>query len=163
MKTLARVLLVITATLVCATLIRKWCVRPVSCNVAMTEISAATFASNDLRGDYAREQRVEANLARLHELEPQCRTDVRLYVLMAGNESIAGRHDAAVHEYERALTIDRRPEIYIEMGNELIQLGRTDDAVESFVTAARFSPGTLDAITSEEVARRVRLRLAQKR
>lgn len=156
-----RVLLIAITALFCAWALREWCLRPYACDVAMTEITASTSAVDDLRGDYARVQRAEHNIARLHALETQCRTDLRLYVLLGGNESVAGRHEQAVSAYEKALTLDRRPEIYIALAAELLQLGRIDDAVASYVTAGRFSPGTFDAIPSDELTRRVREELQQ--
>ncbi|HEX7830499.1 MAG TPA: hypothetical protein VF787_12635 [Thermoanaerobaculia bacterium] len=162
MKLVLRVIIIGITAFACAWALREWCWIPYTCNVAISEITASTAASDNLRGEYAKVQRAEANLARLRELEPHCRTDVRLYMLLAGNEALAGQPQNAVHNYELALTIDRRPEIYIALAEQLILLGRIDEAVDNYVTAGRFSPAVVEIIPSEEIARRVRERLQRR-
>lgn len=159
MKLVMRVFVIIVAAIVCAWAIRQWAWRPYSCAVAINDVIGMTRAAGELRGDYAVVQRADANLDRLRTIEPQCSADVRIYALMGNNEELAGRALNAVHAYEKALTLDPRPEIYVAMGNQLMQLGRIDEAVESFVAAARFAPGALDEVTSEEIVRRVRERV----
>jgi tetratricopeptide (TPR) repeat protein len=158
-KIVLRVIVIAITALGCAWALREWCYEPYACNVAISEITARTAASDNLRGEYAKVQRAEANIARLRALEPHCRTDVRLYMLLGGNEALAGQPQNAVRNYELALTIDRRPEIYIALAEQLILLGRIDEAVDNYVIAGRFSPAVLEIIPSEEIARRVRERL----
>ena len=49
------------------------------------------------------------------------------------------------------------------LGRELVQLGRTDEAVEVFTIAARFNPYATEWYPSEEILRRVNERLKSAR
>ncbi|HEX2834619.1 MAG TPA: hypothetical protein VHW00_16525 [Thermoanaerobaculia bacterium] len=163
MKFVARIAVLLVALIACAWALRKWCYEPYACNAALTDIQNATAAIEELRGQYSQFQRTQNNIERLQKLEPACRADVRLYVLLAANESAAGRAQNAVDAYRKALTIDRRSEIYFGLARELVQLGRTEEAVEAFTVAARFNPYASDWYPSEEILRRVNERLKRAR
>lgn len=66
---------------------------------------------------------------------------------------------SAIAEYERALEIDRRPEIYFRLG--MAQLAALDHsaAIASFSRACAFDPALLQDIPYGDVRRAVELRL----
>jgi tetratricopeptide (TPR) repeat protein len=163
MKIALRIAVILLALAGSAWAIHKWSYQPYACNAAMTEITGATRAGDHLRSDYSKFQRAQRNIERLQQLERQCRSDVRLYILLAANESAAGRPEDAIEAYHKALTIDRRSEIYYGLAEQLVQLGRTDEAVEVFLTAARFNPNAMDWVPSPEIHRRVTERLQKPR
>ena len=73
---------------------------------------------------------------------------------------VLGDSRAAVAEYQRALAIDRRPEIYFQLG--LAQLANRDRpaGIESLTRACAFDPARLSEIADPDARRDVRLRLA---
>jgi len=74
----------------------------------------------------------------LEKLEP-CRREVpwnvNLYMLAGANYSAREQHEDAVRMYEDALRYDHRPEIYFNLGAELLKLGRTDESLEPLTIA----------------------------
>lgn len=107
------------------------------------------------RDDYQRTVRIRRNLADLAELREHCPTEVRVAMLIGANEELAGRLDAAERSYRSALAIEQRPEIHVAIALVQIQTGRVDEAVASYVTAARFGPQIIDEIVNEELRARV--------
>jgi len=157
MTRIASVFVVGAAAFLSAWSIDAWVFEPAKCNVAITELTQRTDAVHQLRSPYDQVRRARRNLEELRALG--CHTDVRVAVLIAANEEALGQYDDAIDAYRSALLVDRRPEIYFMIGDALVQLGRTDEAVESYVIAARFTPFILDNLTSPEINRRVRERL----
>ena len=155
----ARVLTVAAAAAACAWALFDWVYLPQSCNAAVSELARRTTLVGESRGDFQYVTRAKKNLEDLLALRPQCTTELQIPVLIATNEESLGRYEEAIRSYQDALTIDRRPELYVAIGDALIQLGRSDEAVELYVTAARFNPGVLENGASEEVVRRAAERL----
>lgn len=158
MRTLARVAAIIAAALLCGWAFLEWAYEPLACNIALTDLTRRTNLIEQSRGHYERIARARRNLEELRALP--CETDVQLHVLIAANEESLGQYDDAAAAYRAALLVDRRPEVYALMGDALVQLGRTDEAVENYVIAARFTPYILERVPSTEVERRVKERLA---
>jgi tetratricopeptide (TPR) repeat protein len=157
-KVLGRIVILAATVVVCTWALWNWCVVPMQRNAALTAITASTEAMDTLP-DYAKEQRAGANIERLQKLREQWNADVRVPFLIGVNESSAGHHQKAADAFEEALTLDRRPEIYLARGSEMVALGRTDDAVENYVIAVRFGASLNDAGQSEEIERRVQERM----
>ncbi len=158
MKFALKIVFLTAAAVATLAALRRWTYEPYRCEAELTLITGSTRASNDLPGLYAREQRATRNLKLLDDLRTRCDPDVRIPFLIGENESNAGHHERALRAYEEALKIDRRPEIYLAIGGELIQLGRMDAAIENYLTAMRFGAYVDEQIPSEEVLRRVRMR-----
>ena len=68
----------------------------------------------------------------------------------------------AVRLYERALLLDRRPEIYLDLGMAQLDALDRDSAIASFVAAVAFDPARLERIpyrdVRNETAERIRAR-----
>lgn len=156
MKIVVRAIVILAAMAGCGWLLVRWAYPPLHCGKALTDLTQRTALASETTDDYERVSRLRRNLEDLYANERQCRTDIRLYMLVAENEEMLGRDDDAIRTYEQALTIDRRPEIYTALGFALIRRGRIDDAVKMYVLAAHFRyPDDLE-IPSEVVARRVK-------
>lgn len=154
MKWIGRTCIVAVTLLFCGWALWQWSVVPVQCNAELTRISASTKAIDTLP-DYAKEQRASANVEALQKLGERCPADVRVPFLIGVNESSAGHREKAIDAFKEALKLDRRPEIYSAIGFEMMSLGRTDEAVENYLTAARFGATIDEAGQSDEVWRRV--------
>ena len=66
--------------------------------------------------------------------------DVGAYMVAAANLRIVGRMDDALRLYRRALSLDRRPEIYLQIGNTQMEIGNHAEAVRYYTLAATFDP-----------------------
>lgn len=150
-------LVIALAAAACAFAMWCWVWQPMQCNIATTSLTRRTAAVEQSANEYERVLRARRNLEDLRAIP--CTTDVRVPMLIGNNEATLGDFEAALAAYHDALGIDRRPEIYAAIGEASIRLGRTDDAVNNYVEAARFTPYVLESIPSEEVLRRVRERL----
>lgn len=91
-------------------------------------------------------------------LEP-CTISPRLLMLSAANYRVMHEWEDAEEDYERALTLDRRPEIYMNLGLVELEQGKREDAIRHLVMAGRsgylFNQIELDLVR-EEVERRLR-------
>jgi tetratricopeptide (TPR) repeat protein len=96
----------------------------------------------------------------LEKLEP-CRRDVpwnvNLHMLAGANYAARDQHEEAVRMYEDALRYDHRPEIYFNLGVELLKLGRTEESIEPLTIACGIKSSMVneipDPIRSQIIAR----------
>lgn len=153
MKLLVRAAALIATSILCGWAMVHWVYTPLACNGAVTDLTRRTTLITDSPGDYHRIARARRNIEALREVRILCPTDVRVPMLIAANEEALGRFDDAVRSYRDALSTGSRPEIHAALGHALIQLGRTEEAVEQYVIAARFDPTMLELPPSEEVRR----------
>jgi hypothetical protein len=80
--------------------------------------------------------RNEPLLARALE---HCPHDVALLMLAGSNQVLMNRYENALRYYERALQLDRRPELHVAAGVAQLNLGRREEALQNFATAAFFA------------------------
>lgn len=102
--------------------------------------------------------RARENLAKLAPCLEHTPWNVRLHMLAGGNHAFRDEHALAVAAYSRALEYDRRPEIYFAIGDQLLHLGRTNEAIEQLVAACVIHPHWIARIP-EPVRHRVRERV----
>ena len=83
-------------------------------------------------------------------------------LLTALSDRFLQQHDLAVEWYQRALIVDRRPEIYLGLGLEQLKAGRRAEAIETLTLACAFAPAMLDSIDDglarQQVLERVKAR-----
>jgi len=135
---------------------------PQRCNAEITALTVATELAERTASDYGRTVRTRNNLRELGPLREACPTEVRVPLLIGANLELAGRFEGAMRSYRDALTVQQRPEIYVALATMQIQTGRVDEAVDSYVTAARFAPHIVKEISSLEIRNRVTERLGQR-
>jgi tetratricopeptide (TPR) repeat protein len=152
---------VVAALLVCATAyaVHRWCWRPYRCAAAVsagaTALEAAEHRSDADRQRIARA--VQTNLRRCACSSPEL--DMRTYFALAEASAAMGDYRAAIADYERALAIDRRPELYFALGMAYLNALDRLAALHNLARACAFDPARLAAIPypeiREETARRV--------
>lgn len=135
-----------------AVAIRYLCVAPYLANFGLDTVERRTARAETL------DQASAAPLARrnlddLTLIETPERLDPNWYLLYGANCELLGRKADAVESYSRALRIDQRPEIYVNRGMVMLQLGRMDAAVSDLATAARFKPDILYDLNGDLRAR----------
>src|SRR5437764_13899118 len=103
---------IVVAALV-AWAIHAFVLQPYRCNVLKKQLAPATAkadADSPSNDDRILARRTAEQLESC--LRPGCR-DVALDIELAANYLVLGRRDAAYALYQHALTLDRRPEIYL--------------------------------------------------
>jgi tetratricopeptide (TPR) repeat protein len=156
-----RLLLLAAPAMLCIWALVTFAYRPMKCNRALADLQGRTNLASETGDTYRATLLARQNLTELLRLEKCCRTIVNLYVLEANNSDVLGRKEDAVVALRRALTVDQRPEIYFNIGTLLVELGRMDEAVDNYVTAARTTATREISIPSPEAAERVRARVSQ--
>lgn len=134
------------AALLCAWGLYAWVWVPHRCSLEVTELARRTDGAGKTAADYERTVRARRNIAGLARLRESSPNDVRVPMLIAANQLLMGLPAEAVRSYDDALRVDRRPEIYMARGDTLVQLGRVDEAVESYAAAVRFDARFLEFI-----------------
>jgi len=72
---------------------------------------------------------------------------------------VDGDRAAAIAEYQNALRIDRRPEIYFQLGLLQHEIGRDNDAMNNLVRACAFNPALLADIPDDALRSDIQRRL----
>jgi len=57
-----------------------------------------------------------------------------------------GRNREAIAAYEAALQFDRRPELYLNLGQTQVAIGDSKSALQNFVRACIYFPAYLDEV-----------------
>lgn len=124
------------------------CLLPYRANLMLAAITERTINEENV-DTVAAAPVARANLQDLAEIRTAERLNPTWYLLYGKNCEILGRNTEAAEVYSRALEIDQRPEIYVDRGMILLQLGRVDDAVRDLATAARFNPSVVYDLSGE--------------
>jgi tetratricopeptide (TPR) repeat protein len=124
-----------------------------------TSVGAAAFELDTQRGDYRVQQRARQVRADLNECRCVFPLDVRIPFTLGAAAQAAGDSRAAVADYQEALRIDRRPEIYLWLG--LAQLDTLDrgQALDNLTRACAFDPARLREIPYDDVRHETKQRL----
>lgn len=118
------------------------CVVPSRCNIEEKRLQVRTSELISLQqsGTLYLSERAASLAARARRHLQACPSNLNLYLIAAANETVAGRNEAALDLYQRALEIDRRPEIYFNIGLTMLDLGLQHDAVRILGRAGMFAP-----------------------
>lgn len=143
--------------LVAASITAAWllCWQPYRCNVARGSVKASTEdAYIKGRGEIQAKMAARSNLAILRGCEPwTCRT-VSGLMLVAANQQVLEDYDGAAASYRAALELDRRPELYLNLGNALAHAGDRAAAERSLQQAVLFNPWMMPNIEDGELRQR---------
>lgn len=117
----------------------RFVILPHNCNVNRKRLRASTERVARLTDHFAAMRLARRNLDAASKAVQDCPHELDLYMIAAANLRALGRFPEAVEMYERALMVDRRPEIYFNLGLVELKLGRRSKAIEHLTTAAIFS------------------------
>jgi tetratricopeptide (TPR) repeat protein len=95
------------------------------------------------------------NIARLEPCRGRVPWNINLHLLVAANYAARDMHEDAIRVYEEALQYDRRPEIYFNLGLEMLKAGRVDEAVAQLTTACKIRTDFVDEIPDHDTQNRV--------
>ncbi|HSY49290.1 MAG TPA: hypothetical protein VLC46_10800 [Thermoanaerobaculia bacterium] len=147
-------LLVIAAT---GYALDQWVLRPLQCRYAAS-LGAATFDRSE-PAEYRTKRLARQVRADLEGCACVTPPDASIPMTLGAAAEASDDPPTAITEYERALLIDRRPEIYFHLG--LMQQETPDraSAIDNIVRACAFDPARLADIPYDEVRRETRRRL----
>jgi tetratricopeptide (TPR) repeat protein len=94
-----------------------------------------------------------ANLRLLREAEELDPASVGVVVAAAGQQLLLDRPQEAVATYRRALALEPRPEVWINLGRAQWAAGERDEALASWTAAVRLDRRLLDGVPPEARAR----------
>lgn len=146
MKTMVRIAAVVLLTAGAALAIARWVIHPLRCSRAAS-FGAAALEVNDTP---AAARGIRAELASCTCVTPP---DVLIPVALGAAAKAEGDPPVAIAEYQHALEIDRRPEIYFQLGLAQLEAGDRPAALESLVRACAFDPARLTDIYDAEIRR----------
>jgi tetratricopeptide (TPR) repeat protein len=123
--------------------------RPWHCNsfkktvLDRTDLAART---GGMRGAVLARKNLEAFLG-----DRSCGCDLQAMMLEAANLRLLRRPADAIPIYQKALTVERRPEIYLNLALAQLDAGRRADAAASFTQAVRFRPFFISEIPDPDI------------
>jgi tetratricopeptide (TPR) repeat protein len=122
--------------------------------------SRAAFTADTLRDDAAKLAWSRETIDSLLRCERFASGNSRIAYVLGNAYRDHGEPEKAIASYRRALSVDRRPEIYFALGMAQLEALHHDDAIDSFVQAGVFAPAQLAEIPYDtvraEAERRIR-------
>jgi len=141
-RILIRILAVGTALL----LIERFTVEPYITNKVLQRVDLRTHAAVANPQQDRSVILARISIDQLRSIAGAEKDEVTYELLFAANEHILGHLDAVLAHYNAALRFDQRPEIYVNRGATLFDLGREPEAIADFVTAAKFDPDVIETL-----------------
>lgn len=126
--------------------IARWVIHPLRCS-RDASFGAAALEANETR---AAARGIRADLTSCTCVTPP---DALIPVARGAAAKAEGDPRTAIAEYQHALEIDRRPEIYFQLGLAQLEAGDRPAAMESLVRACAFDPARLADIYDVEIRR----------
>jgi tetratricopeptide (TPR) repeat protein len=128
-----------------------FCMRPYRCSqIKHARLGLTESAYNDGGTPEASLQAQRNLTALLPCMQIGCR-DVSLYMMAAANYRVIGRYDEAIRLYREALRLDRRPELYVNLGAAEAAAGDRVTARNHMLRAALFTPWAVQGIEDGEL------------
>ena len=124
------------------------CAVPLRCNAIEDQVERSMLATADASADpLILNVRARNNLARLRPCLEGC-SSVNRMMLAAYDLRILHRYADALSLYEQAMRIDRRSELYLNLGLTEIEAGRPDAGVEHLFTACVYNPDLINEVSA---------------
>lgn len=145
--------------------------RRLACNETLLKVERSTKRIVTSDSSWSVASQARENLAMLQPCESVVPTVVMLPVLRANNLVVLGRYAEARDAWRAALQVDRRPELYLYLGQTELLLGDVRSAEENLIQAVlarddyqwELDASMREAVVAEVRARRRSMPPAQKR
>lgn len=130
---------------------REWFYEPLVCDGIAQRAERSTLRALEMSqsNPYSAASIAHANLDRLAPCLTARTSNVNLYMLAAANYRSLGRLEDAAAMYRLALSYDRRPELYYNLGVVELELKQRPAAVADLLTAVRFSRAYLSDLPDD--------------
>ena len=132
-----------------------FCYRPLRCQYVKMVVSKPTEVAYEQSFRPGAATLAQRNLWRLAACDCPGSRDVSFYMLSAANYLVMQDNRRAANAYQAALRLDRRPELYLGLGNTLAKLGERERATQYLLDAIIFNPYMLVWIEDGELRHRV--------
>jgi tetratricopeptide (TPR) repeat protein len=136
-----------------------WCYLPYGCNVFKRRAEVSMLAAANVASPLRLAPIARRNLEQSLQWIRRCPNDLDLYMIAGGSFRQLGLSTEAIPMYQRALTLDRRPEIYLNLGQAQVEAGQIGEAMPNLTSAVLFDPNLITEIPAslqqkvEELAR----------
>ena len=124
--------------------IERLCIAPYAANRILHRVDIRSHAAVAAGDPQRAAILARTSLSDLRSIASIGKDEVNYHLLFAANARLINQPAEAFAHYDAALRADQRPEIYLQRGLTLIELGRIAEAIPNIVTAARFNPTILD-------------------
>jgi tetratricopeptide (TPR) repeat protein len=118
--------------------IRQFCLEPYLCNIEAKRVKTRTERLRG-RADLVVSVAARENLELLQACQQCFGTNVAYLMIKAANETALQDYGAAEKTYLQALSFDRRPELYLNLGFTQLDAGKIAEGTQSLLTACRFN------------------------
>jgi tetratricopeptide (TPR) repeat protein len=113
--------------------------RPFRCNIVKKRLQSVAFEIFELPNVPTVTLKARHAIAELQPCVAVCPTDVDMYMTLAAHDRVLGRLQHAADMYHQALSYDRRPELFFNLGMVQLQLNQRDAALIALTQACSFS------------------------
>ena len=121
-------------------------IRPYMANRVLRRVDTRTHAAAADPNSQRAVIRARISMNELGTISDIQKDEVNYEMLFAANARLLNRPGDALAHYDTALRFDHRPEIYLERGATLLELGRDSEAIANFVLAAEFDPDIVETL-----------------
>jgi tetratricopeptide (TPR) repeat protein len=137
--------------------IDRWTLKPLRCGHAASLGADALDHDNQTAYQTARQVRAD-----LHDCECVSPPDANIPTTLAAAAEASDDLRTAITQYQRALLIDRRPELYFNLGLAQQEAPARPAALENIVRACAFDPSRLKDIPYDEMRKATKRRIRER-
>jgi tetratricopeptide (TPR) repeat protein len=141
----------------------RLCYLPYRCNVEKKILVARSERAMRAREAAPTLRAARGIVAQANELLAICPDDIDLLMIRAANQRMVGDFADAANSYRVALDIQKRQELYYELGATELVLDDRRAAIEAFTNCVRFYPSQIANIEDPQVRAAVEARVFTRR
>lgn len=104
------------------------------------------MSTENLNSPLRRTELARQILERSMEWIARCPRDLDIYMIAAASLRELGRSREAISLYQRAAELDRRPEIYLNLGQAQAEAGLIGEAISNLAEAVIFDPSLITEV-----------------
>jgi tetratricopeptide (TPR) repeat protein len=126
--------------------VHRWAYLPYQCNAYKRSAERSVLFTQSLEPPDRRVFAARRNLDESLLWIDRCPRDLDLYMIAAASLRQLERSEDAAVMYGKALTLDRRPEIYLNLGQSQAEANQIAQAIPNLVTAVIFDPALINEV-----------------
>lgn len=131
----------------CAVVLRAYVIVPWRCDVALHAATLRVEGTISLDSDETRAAMLARSSAgKMKECVDRDPGNVAAQMVLAACYRVLKRYPDAAAAYETALVYDRRPELYLNLGQTQLAMGDSKRAVQNLTLACIYQPALLNEI-----------------
>ncbi len=128
-----------------------WVAAPYHCNLRVKQATGRLQLAVSLADKSMRALRLaRINVEELSPCVDRSPSDIGAAMVLAGSHRVLGHDIEAVSLYQRALSYDRRPELYFNLGQTQLGIGDRKSGIQNLITACIYDPVYYDEIGEDQ-------------